>query len=83
MNINLRPGEYEVLCAYYGPTESDNAFAKAIVKVFTDNIGGTIWLNIILMSLQFHVKVIDGAGNPIANTNVSMNINGVFYVRKN
>lgn len=81
MNINLRPGEYEVLCAYYGPTESDNAFAKAIVKVLPTILGDNL-VKYYLNESQFHVKVIDGAGNPIANTNVSMNINGVFYVRK-
>ena len=81
MNINLRPGEYEVLCAYYGPKESDNAFTKAMVKVLPTIFGDNL-IKYYHNDSQFYVKVIDGAGNPIANTNVSMNINGVFYVRK-
>ena len=81
MNINLRPGEYDVLCAYYGPTEADNAFTKASVKVLPTILGDNL-VKYYLNGSQFYVKVIDGAGSPIANANVSMNINGVFYVRK-
>ncbi len=81
MNINLRPGEYEVLCAYYGSAETDNAFTKAIVKVLPTIVGDNL-VKYYHNDSQFYVKVIDGAGNPIANTNVSMNINGVFYLRQ-
>ncbi|WP_365906963.1 Ig-like domain repeat protein [uncultured Methanobrevibacter sp.] len=81
MNINLQPGEYEVLCAYYGPTESDNAFSKAMVKVLPTILADNL-IKYYRNGSQFYVKIIDGAGKPIANTNVSMNINGVFYVRE-
>lgn len=81
MNINLQPGEYEALCAYYGPQKSDNAFAKAVIKVLPTILADNL-VKYYLNGSQFHVKVIDGSGNPIVNTNVSMNINGVFYVRQ-
>ena len=31
---------------------------------------------------QYYVVVLDGEGNPVANEDVSFNINGVFYTRK-
>ena len=30
---------------------------------------------------QYTVKLLDDEGNPLANTNVTFNINGVFYTR--
>ena len=59
MNINLRPGEYEVLCAYYGSKESDNAFAKVTVKVLPTIFGDNL-VKYYHNDSQFYVKVIDG-----------------------
>ena len=50
---------------------------KVLPTILADNL-----VKYYLNGSQFHVKVIDGSGNPIVNTNVSMNINGVFYVRQ-
>lgn len=50
---------------------------KVLPTILADNL-----VKYYLNGSQFYVKVIDGSGNPIVNTNVSMNINGVFYVRQ-
>jgi len=31
---------------------------------------------------QFYVSLVDGQGKPVSNTNITMNINGVFYTRE-
>ena len=76
LNINLRPGEY-TLTAIDPITELDVGYnvnilptivAKSIVKTY-------------LNETQFHATLLDEKGVIIANTNITFNINGVFYTR--
>ena len=74
LNINLNPGEYIITAEYKGCKVSNKIKVKSILsaedlskKYGTPN--------------QFKAKLVDGEGNPLANTNVTFNINGVFYNR--
>ncbi len=74
ITINLRPGEYEII-TYYNNASATNSItvlptlvAQDLVKYYRNDS-------------QFYVSLIDGQGNPVKNTTITMNINGVFYNR--
>lgn len=76
MNINLNPGNY-IITAYNilkGEVTSNNItvlstiYGKDIKKHYKN-------------ATQYHANFTDSQGNPLANTNVTFNINGVFYNR--
>lgn len=74
LNINLPPGDYIITAEYKGCSVSNNIKVKSILSAedLTKKYGAPD---------QFKVKLVDGEGNPLANTNVIFNINGVFYIR--
>ncbi len=74
MNINLRPGEYEIITHY------KNASAKNSITVLSTLIGQDL-VKYYKNASQFYVSLVDGQGNPVKNTTITMNINGVFYNR--
>ncbi len=74
LNINLNPGEY-VITTDYRDCEVSNTITvlktlsvSKLTKVFGS-------------SDKLEAKLVNGQGSPIANQNVSFNINGVFYTR--
>ena len=75
MNINLRPGNYTIKTYTNGVvltnkiTVLSTIISKNIVKMYKN---GT----------QFYATFLKGDGSPLANTNVTFNINGVFYTKK-
>lgn len=74
LNINLQPGDYIITAEYKGCSVSNKIKVKPVL--FADDLTkkyGT--------PDQFKTKLIDGQGNPLANTNITFNINGVFYNR--
>ena len=74
LNINLQPGDYVITAEYKGCKVSNNITVKPVLSA--DNLTkkyGT--------PDQFEAKLLDGQGNPLANTNVTFNINGVLYNR--
>ena len=74
LNINLQPRDYVITAEYKGCRVSNKIKVKPIL--FADDLTkkyGT--------PNQFEAKLLDGQGNPLANTNVTFNINGVFYSR--
>ena len=74
LNINLQPGDYIITAEYKGCIVSNKIKVKPIL--FADDMTkkyGT--------PNQFKAKLLDGQGNPLANTNVTFNINGVIYSR--
>ena len=79
-NINLNPGVYDLYCAYWGSNPDDDAFALANITVLSTIMAENL-VKYYKNASQFYVKVLDGEGNPLINTNVTMNINGVFYTR--
>ena len=74
LNLNLEPGNYVITAMYNGCMVSNNIkilpvlYAQDLTKKYGDKT-------------PFTVKVVDGHGKPLTNTNVSFNINGVFYIR--
>ena len=74
LNINLQPGEYIITAEYKGCKVSNNITVKPVLSAedLTKKFNTTD---------QFKAKLLDGKGNPLANTNVTFNIHGVFYTR--
>ena len=76
MNINLNPGNY--ILTVFSPVDN---------KTYTFNVEVLSTLNsedlvkYYRNGSQFVVSVLDGEGNPLANSAVTFNINGVFYTR--
>lgn len=75
MSINLRPGNYTIKTYTLGNVITNNITVlstingKNIVKMYRN---GT----------QFYATFLKGDGSPLANTNVTFNINGVFYTKQ-
>ncbi len=72
--INLNPGNYTIETTFNG-TSVENSIevlptliAQNLVKYFRNES-------------QFLISLIDGESIPVANVNITMNINGVFYNR--
>ena len=72
MNINLEPGEYVITAEYNGLMASNNITVLSVIE--TENM---------TMKFQdgssFNATILNGQGKPLANANVTFNINGVFY----
>ncbi len=76
LNINLRPGEY-TLTAIDPLTGLDVGYSVSILPTIVAKSIVKTYLN----ETQFHATLLDEKGNIIANTNITFNINGVFYTR--
>ncbi|WP_409199620.1 transglutaminase domain-containing protein [Methanobrevibacter sp. DSM 116169] len=76
LNINLHPDTY-ILTVYH--PKSDLSFSNLISVIST--IEGNDLIKLYKNGSQFYAKILDDNGIGIVNTDVSMNINGVFYVR--
>ena len=74
MAINLGPGDYTIKTSYNNFTVENNItvlptlIAENLVKYYKN-------------ASQFYIDLIDSEGNPVADVNITMNINGVFYNR--
>ena len=72
LGISLRPGEYVITTMYEG-LDLGNTVTVLPTLVTHD-------LNMKYMDgSNFTAQTLDGQGNPLANQNVSFNVNGVFY----
>jgi len=72
LGISLRPGEYVITTMYEG-LDLGNTVTVLPTLVTHD-------LNMRYMDgSNFTAQTLDGQGNPLANQNVSFNVNGVFY----
>ena len=72
LGISLRPGEYVITTMYEG-LDLGNTVTVLPTLVTND-------LNMKYMDgSNFTAQTLDGQGNPLANQNVSFNVNGVFY----
>ena len=74
LNINLQPGEYIITAMYGGCSVANNITVLPVLSA--ENItmsykDGT----------KFKASLVDGEGKPLTNTNITFNINGVFYER--
>ena len=70
--INLRPGEYIITTMYEGLAVGNNIVV--LPTLVTRDLNMTYG-----DGSNFTAQTLDGQGNPLANQNVTFNINGVFY----
>lgn len=75
LNINLNPGNYIITAINPINEEMSANNIEVLPTIFTED------LDMIYRNNQFIAHVIDGQGNPLANSDVAFNINGVFYTR--
>ena len=80
MAINLLSGEYAATISYEGSSE-----LESVTKVINVTVLSTIQSNdltkVYRNDSQFWAYFTDSNGNPLANTTVTFNINGVMYNR--
>ena len=70
--INLRPGEYIITTMYEGLDVGNNIVV--LPTLVTRDLNMTYGYG-----SNFTAQTLDGQGKPLANQNVTFNINGVFY----
>ena len=70
--INLRPGEYIITTMYEGLAAGNNIVV--LPTLVTRDLNMTYG-----DGSNFTAQTLDGQGKPLANQNVTFNINGVFY----
>lgn len=77
--INLNPGEY-VIKTYYNGTDRfvSNSNNITVLSVFSENKDIVLYFR---NGTKFTIKLVDGNGKPLANAEVTFNVNGVFYKR--
>jgi len=76
LSINLNAGNYTITSTH----PNGEKYSNNITVLST--ISGANIQKYYRNGTQFYANITDGAGSPIANKNVSMNINGVFYTRE-
>ncbi len=77
--INLSPGNYSVYSTYN--YNSNNLKLGSDVEVLP-TISGNDLVKMYRNDTQYYATFLDNQGNPLANSEVTFNINGVFYSRK-
>ena len=78
--LNLDHGTYNATILYNGSDLYDSVSVNATVRVNPSIIGDDLvkmWMN----GTQFYADFLGKGSTPLANTNVTFNINGVFYNR--
>lgn len=76
LNINLIPGKY-ILTAINPANNEEKGFNVTVLS----NVETANLVKYYKNESQFVVKVLNGDGTPADGTNVTFNINGVFYTR--
>ena len=79
--INLNSGIYDVIVSYPGDGIYLNSSITRDITVKSTIISSDV-VKYYKNGTQFYATVLDYKGNRVANTNVDMNINGVFYKRE-
>ena len=80
MAINLVAGTYHATASFNGTQDYDSATADASVSVRSTIEGKDISLYF-RNGTKYEAKFLDSNGNALTNTDVTFNINGVFYKR--
>ena len=76
LSINLPEGTY-ILTAYHPYTNGTISNTITVLPtIYADNI-----IKYYKNDTQYYATFLDGTGNPLHNTEVAFNINGVFYTR--
>ena len=77
--INLIPGNYSISTFYnYGSKSMD---LNSDIEVLSTLIGHDIQ-KVYKNDTQYYISALDNFGNPLVDSDVTFNINGVFYNRK-
>ena len=79
LGINLVPGNYSVSTFYN--SNSGILSLDSDIEVFSTLEGQDIE-KIYKNDTQYYISVLDNYGNPLTDSDVAFNINGVFYTRK-
>ena len=77
LNINLVQGTY-IITAHNPLTKEKKSNNVTVLPLIAENKDIVKYYR---NGTQYIVKLLDEKGNPLANTNVTFNINGVFYQR--
>lgn len=77
--INLIPGNYSVYTSYN--YDLDTMILDSDIEVLS-TISGDDIVKVYRNDTQYYATFLDNNGNPFANSEVTFNINGVFYNRK-
>ena len=77
LNINLNPGEYIITVINPLNGEMASNLITVLPTVVVEDL-----VKYFRNESQLDIGLVDGQGNLLANTNVSININGVFYYRE-
>ena len=80
ININLGAGKYTVVASYAGSSMYGSSSVTSLVEVLS-TISANDVVKFYKNGTQYYAKFVDGNGNPLINTEVKFNINGVFYTR--
>ena len=80
ININLGAGKYTVVATYAGSSMYGSSSVTSLVEVLS-TISANDVVKFYKNGTQYYAKFVDGNGNPLINTEVKFNINGVFYIR--
>ena len=78
LNIELKPGFYDVECYYYGSDASQNSFDKSNITVLSTVVGEDS-IKYYSDSPYLNVTFLDGRGNPINNASFIINIDSKNY----
>ena len=76
LNINLIPGKYVLTAINPINDEMHSNTIEVLPTISADDLTMTY-----KDGSKFCAHVVDGSGNPLANSNVKFNVNGVFYNR--
>lgn len=79
LNINLNPGHYEVSCYYYGDSEDEYSFDNTTIDVLPTVLGNSE-VKYYGQSPYLTIKFLDGAGNPIRDSQFVISIDNNKYV---
>ena len=77
--INLIPGNYSISTSF--DYDNNSIVLNSDVEVFSTLSGNDV-VKTFKNDTQYYATVLDNNGNPLANSEITFNINGVFYNRK-
>jgi len=79
--INLNSGIYNISSFYAGNEKYSSSITTNTVEVLSTIAGNDI-VKYYKNDTQYHATFFDGHGNPLIGSQITFNINGVFYQRK-
>ncbi|WP_407416585.1 hypothetical protein [Methanobrevibacter sp.] len=80
ITLNIDPGKLTITAVYPGDNKNEFAFTENTVTI-KSTIESKDIVKYFRNGTQYYAKFLDSKGNPLKNTNVTFNINGVFYTR--